>query len=377
MKNLLLLAIILSSVTVTTVLGMKSDSKWWAYLRPSTVSVVDQFEDLLRDAWDLYKQRKFDDALAKCTKAAQLRPNDFRPYYVSGAVYMAQWKMKSASEAFAKAIELNPSEKSLYLYKSRCDRDRNAKDDAVIAARSAIKLDASYAEAYAALADALSIGATDYGEIIEAYRTTIKLKPDMLNAYKELGLYLSVANDKKGAEQVFRDVMERDPNKMVGRFDLGRLLVDEGRLKEARVVWDGRTSDKDNTFPNFIVLLERAEKKKAAEDNLARNPSSPEALVQMGLMVMDGESWVVDGRQDKAIVYFRKALDIKPNYPEAQYAICQAYVQMADTFKDKNKQADAEIAKLRKMDAKLADKITEYRKTYSGGLKAGPDTINQ
>jgi len=337
----------------------------------------DEFHDLIKDAWQLYTEKKYDEALMKCAQASQLRPEAFEPYYISGAAYMGQWKMKSASDAFAKAISLNPTEKVLYLYKSRADRNRNASDEGVAAARTAIKLDPGYAEAYAALGDVLSIGAKNYDEIIEAYRTAIRLNPNMLNAYKELGRYLSVANDKKGAEQVFRDVMGRDPNKMVGRFDLGRLLVEEGRLKEAREVWDGRTSDKDNTFPNFIDLLDRAEKKKTAEENLAKNPNSPEALVQMGLMVMDGESWVVDGRQDKALVYFRKALDIKPSYAEAQYAICEAYVQMADAFKDKNKQVVEEIAKLRKMDAKLADKITDYRKTYSGGLKAGPSTINQ
>ncbi|HRJ90251.1 MAG TPA: hypothetical protein PLN05_09855 [Pyrinomonadaceae bacterium] len=333
---------------------------------------MDEFDDLIKDAFQLYSQRKYEEALAKCVKAVELRPSDFRPHYISGAVYMAQWKMKSASEAFAKAIFLNPKEKSLHVNKSRADRHRNEREEAVAAAREAIKLDAAYAEAYVALADALSIGAKDYSEIIEAYRTAIKLKPTLFNAYKDLGMFLSVSKDKKGAEEVYRNVMDLDPNKMIGRFELGRLLVEQGRLKEAREVWDGRKSDKDNTFPNFITLLERAEKKKKAEDALAKKPNDPEALLQMGLMVMDGESWVVDGRQEKAIVYFRKALEKKPDFAQAQYAICKAYVQMADTFKSKNKETDEEIAKLRKMDAKLADEITQYRKTYSGGLRTGP-----
>jgi len=333
---------------------------------------LDEFDDLIKDAFQLYSQRKYEEALAKCVKAVELRPSDFRPHYISGAVYMAQWKMKSASEAFAKAIFLNPKEKSLHVNKSRADRHRNEREEAVAAAREAIKLDAAYAEAYVALADALSIGAKDYSEIIEAYRTAIKLKPTLFNAYKDLGMFLSVSKDKKGAEEVYRNVMDLDPNKMIGRFELGRLLVEQGRLKEAREVWDGRKSDKDNTFPNFITLLERAEKKKKAEDALAKKPNDPEALLQMGLMVMDGESWVVDGRQEKAIVYFRKALEKKPDFAQAQYAICKAYVQMADTFKSKNKETDEEIAKLRKMDAKLADEITQYRKTYSGGLRTGP-----
>lgn len=372
------LLITLVIMTAVSILGAADTNRQMAVASQGVDSIrFDEFDDLIKEAYQLYSQKRYDDALAKCAKATELRPTDFRPYYISGAVYMAQWKMKSASEAFAKAISLNPREKGLYVNKARADRNRNAKEEAVAAAREAIKIDATYAEAYVALADALSIGATKYDEIIEAYRTAIRLKPSLLNAYKELGMYLSVSKDKKGAEEIYRKVMDIDPNKMVGRFDLGRLLVEEGRLKEAREVWNGRTSDKDNTFPNFINLLERAEKKKTAEDAFAKNPNDPESLLQMGLMVMEGESWVVDGRQEKAIVYFKKALEIKPDFAKAQYAICKAYVQMADTFKGKNKEADAEIAKLRKMDPKLADEITEYRKTYSGGLKAGPRTIDQ
>jgi tetratricopeptide (TPR) repeat protein len=165
---------------------------------------------------------------------------------------MAQWKMRSASEAFAKAISLNPKEKVLYVNKAIADRHRNAKDEAVAAAREAIKIDRSYAEAHVALADALSIGATNYDEIIEAYRTAIGLKPSLLGAYVSLGMYLMLSDDNKGAEEIYRKAMNLDPKKMVGRFELGRLLVEEGRLNEAREVWNGRTSDQDKTFPNFV-----------------------------------------------------------------------------------------------------------------------------
>ena len=164
---------------------------------------------------------------------------------------------------------------------------------------------------------------------------------------------------------------------MTHRFSLGRILVEQGRLTEARTLWEGRTSDRDNPFPNFITLLERAEKLKQATEALAQKPDDPEALLQMGLMMMEGESWSVDGRPDRAIVYFRKALEIKPNFAKAQFAICKAYVQLADFDKGKNKNVDEEIAKLRKLDNKLADEITDYRKKYSGALKTTSGTIDQ
>lgn len=103
------------------------------------------------------------------------------------------------------------------------------------------------------------------------------------------------------------------------------------------------------------------------------SPNDVEAILAMGYATMDGDSWVVDGRQDKAIVFFRKALKIKPDFAKAQHAICKAYVQIADTFSSKNAELDAELATLRKMDEALAEDIVAYRKSYSGGLKAaGP-----
>src|SRR5919112_5881696 len=119
--------------------------------------------------------------------------------------------------------------------------------------------------------------------------------------YAGLGEVLARAKDEKGAEEVFRAGLAADPKRMAGRFELGRLLVRQGRLAEARELWEGRTTDEDRTFPNFITLLERAEKLKRATDALARKPEDPDALIEMGYTVMDGDSWVVDGRQEKAI----------------------------------------------------------------------------
>ncbi len=377
MKRLILtffgLCILLMVCSLATVHAgqPRTGEKWGALSQPSAWSgatVVDEFEELLLSAYALYTQKKYDDALAACLRAAAMRPTDNRPYAISGLVYMAQWKMQRASEEFAKAILFSPNNKRLHLMKATADRMRNAKDESIAASRKAIGLDPNYAEAYAMLGEALSIGDKDHTEAIEAYRTAIKLEPDLLTAYRQLGMLLSVGEDEKGAEEIYRRAMGRDPEKMASRFDLGRLLVKQGRLAEARAIWNARTSDKDGTFPNFIDLLTRAEDLKKATDGLAQKPDDPEALLQMGTMVMEGDSWVVDGRHERAIEYFRKALSVNPALARAQYAIVKAYIQLAAIFKDKKTTVDEEMANLRKLDAKLADEAAEYRKNYSGGL---------
>lgn len=337
---------------------------------PSAPTLTDrEFDELVESAYDLYKKKNHAESIALSVKAAAARPNDYRPHYITGLNQAAQWKMRSASEAYARAISLNPRNKGLYYMKAVADRHRNAGEEGAAAARKAIELDPTFAEAYYKLGELLAIGSKDKKGASEALRTAIKLKPDLFDAYYLLGMHLAVAKDEKGAEEVYRKAMAVDPQKMACRFSLGRLLVKQGRLAEARVVWNERSHDKDDTFPNFITVLKRAEKLKQATDDLAKKPIDPDALVQMGLMVMEGESWSVDGRQERAIVYFKKALAVKPDFAKAQFGICKAYVELADFSKDKNKNVDEELAKLRKMDAKLADEIAEYRKNFSGPLK--------
>jgi tetratricopeptide (TPR) repeat protein len=337
----------------------------------------DDADALLRAAFELYRQQKYDEALAGCAKAAARYPNDYRPHALAGFVYMAQRKLRSASESFAKAAGLQPRNKTLYMMKAGADMRRNARDEALAAARKALEIDPAFAEAYALVGDVLRWDEKREAEAIAAYRSAIKADPHYLPAYEPLGEVLADAKDEKGAEEVFKQGIEADPKRMAGRFALGRLLVKQGRLAEARSLWEGRTSDEDHTFPTFISELERAEKLKRATEALAQKPDDPEALVEMGLAVMEGPSWVIDGRQERAVVYFRKALAIKPGYAKAQYGICKAYIQEADFSAGKKKVVDEELAKLRRLDPKLADELKEYRKHYSGAITATPTNVDQ
>jgi tetratricopeptide (TPR) repeat protein len=333
---------------------------------------LNEVDVLLQAAVELYNQGKFDEVLTKCAKAIALNPNDYRPHAIAGLAWVAQWKMKNASTAFATVIRLQPQRKEFYVLKAKADISLGAGDEAIAGCRKALELDPNYGEAYAAIGEALEHDEERHAEAVAAYQSALKHNPELFSVYDSLGqLFVNVKDDKR-AEEVYRQGMAADPKHMGGRFQLGRLLVKQGKLIEARKLWEGRTSDEDRVMPNFIQLLTRAENMKSATEALSKNPNDPDALNDMGMAVMDGDSWVIDGRQERAMVYFRKALKIRPRFARAQYNLVKAMVQNLDHKGKDKRRVDRELSKLRTLDPALAKEMEQYRNTYQGGLISAP-----
>jgi tetratricopeptide (TPR) repeat protein len=324
--------------------------------------------ELLRTALELYQQGKHDEAFTKCKQSIALDPKEYRAHVLLGYIYGAQQKLDLASQSFATAIRLEPKDKEVYLLKAQVDFFRNKQGEALVAAQKAVALDPKYGEAQLMVGALLKTEPKRRTEAIAALRAAIDINPQLVAAYDDLGDVLLEAKQPKDAEAVYRQGMLADPKKMAGRFALGRMLVAQGRLPEAREVWEGRTSDEDRVMPSFIDLLKRAENMKRAREAIVANPNDPDALVDMGLAVMDGDHWVVDDRQKRAIVLFRKALEVKPDHARAQQAIVKAYIQLADNDSNENTNVDRELARLRKLDPKLAAEMEQYRKEYVGGF---------
>ena len=328
-----------------------------------------EVDALVETGFALYEKGDFDEALAYATKAKKLSPKDFRPYAIAGFVRLAQRKTEDASREFGSAIRCQPKRKELYALKAKADAGHGAINEAMASARKALEIDPRYGEAYAMVGEGLENDNRFQAEAISVYQSALRINPNLFMVYDALGQLFVEAKDVKSAEQIYRQGMTIDPKHISGRFRLGRLLVEQGRLTEARQLWEARTSDEDRTRPSFITLLTRAENLKRASEILAQKPDDPNALLDMGLAVLDGELWVIDGRQERAIVYFKKALAIQSGFAKAQYNIVKAMVQYL--AKD-DKNLDYELMKLRQLDVLLAKEMEEYRKTYEGGLIASP-----
>jgi len=329
---------------------------------------------LLQTAFGQYQESRYEEALANCAKALAIDPKDRRAYVLMGYVYAAQDKLKEASDAVAKAIKIDPTDQEVILLKGQYDYRRGAKDEALKNIRRAIELDPKYAEAHFMLGKLLENTVSEQDKAIAAYETAVSLKPQLFLAYAALGEIYDDKDQPKKAEENYRKSMALDPNHAAGRFNLGRILLKQKRLDEARKLWDERTSDEDDRRPTFITELQWAENLKRTTEAVTQHPDDPAALVELGFATMEGPSWVWDLRQERAMAHFKNALELKPDYARAQMGIVKAYIELASMRTEDNKNVDRELAKLRKLDVKLVAEMISYRKSFTGELIASPPT---
>ena len=280
--SLLLVLLLLSSVDA---IGKQSDARGQAPQATNKGGNESQNpEELFNTAKDLLRKGQLDEAQAILKRLADAYPQSPAVHYALGLSYYGQDKYKSASEELGKVLALRP-EKEIYLLKAQLDLRRNAPEEALQTCKEAIKVAPGSGEVYVMMGEA-QVALGKKSEAVDSLRKASQLGPNYAEAFVMLGDILS-GDDKLGSTQevvdAYSKAMEADSKHQAGRFQLGRFLVKHGKLAEARKLWEGRTSDEDNEYPNFIEVLERAENLQRAQKAIAETPHDPKALVQYGL----------------------------------------------------------------------------------------------
>jgi cytochrome c-type biogenesis protein CcmH/NrfG len=334
-------------------------------------------EELLKTAEELLDKGQVDQAQAILKRLADAYPQAPFVHYALGFSYYKQDKFKSASEELGKGLLLRPDKKA-YLFKADLDLMRNAPQEALQTCKDAIKFAPGSGEVYVLMGRA-QMALDKKSDAVDSFKRATQLSPNYADAFVVLGDILS--GEGLGTVQevidAYTKAMEADPQHQAGRFQLGRFLVRQGKLGEARKLWEGRASDEDKVFPNFIEVLERAENLQRAEKAIAESPNDPKTLVQYGVAIMAGDDWVADGRQEKALPYFKQAIKLDPKNAEAHYALGRCYVELAHSAITKDpaklkREARNEVTILKQLSRDLASKLEDYIKQPPGGIFGSP-----
>ncbi len=196
--------------------------------------------------------------------------------------------------------------------------------EAAAAYRKILALRPDIAEAYHNLGNVL----LHQGKLDEAaaqYEQALVLNPDLASAHNELGCVFQRQGKLDQALTRFEHALAVNPRFALARNNLGNVLKDQGKLDQAAAQYRRALALEPNFFHALFnlgnVLRDQGHFDLAIacfERVLAINPSFPDAYNNLGSALM------VQDRTDQAVARLKQALALKPDFAEAHYNLGNA-----------------------------------------------------
>lgn len=183
----------------------------------------------------------------------------------------AQGDLQGAEREFHLAIAANPKDGNAYLSLARLKLDAGQRDQAEQLFQGAVQADPRQHEAWLGLAK-ISGSRGESARVIQHATQAIQARPDYLEAYRMLGGVLIEQTMYPQAEEIFRRGLEVSANDLFLIEGLAKVLMQMGRLDEARVMIDRVLVQKpeDENMRYYRDALEGKRVDAAPRDYVAR-----------------------------------------------------------------------------------------------------------
>ncbi|MBV9216329.1 MAG: tetratricopeptide repeat protein [Acidobacteria bacterium] len=338
------------------------------------------------------EQKNYDAALADIQKGLALSPNDVQLVVGLGDVYLAKNDNANALIALQKAQSVAPNNADIDYNIARVEMAMgDAAAQRTAASKALAKGTRFVGETHYLLADAC-FKQGDEACSIENYQKAVTAKPDLYDAYRNLGAIYRSEGKYTDAINILRQGVKAFPNDGGFYTDLSWYYSLADRPDDAVAAGKAAVQLSPNQYLGFTNLCRAYNETKAyelalttcnsalrlqpgdgetyfymarASDGLRRSAEATRyySLAVKGLIEFTkanptysdswyllGNAYFADNQRDKAVDAYKKALDLSPNFPKARFNLGVTYTRM------KNKTgAQQQYDALRAQDPKLAD----------------------
>jgi protein O-GlcNAc transferase len=230
-----------------------------------------------------HQEGRLADAEACYRRVLAAQPHHTDALNMLGVIAQQVGRSDMAVDLIRRAIDTNATNPAYFYNLSIALRAQSKLQEAVIAARQAVRLAPDMTEAHFCL----GLNLHDEGKLDEAaaaYRQVIRIAPGMAAAHSSLGDVLRRQGLSDEAVAACREAIRLDPNLAIAHFNLAVALHHQGKSDEAAV---------------------------ACERAIRLNPDLAEAHYSLGTLLCG------QGKLDEAIEVTRRAIRIRPEYVEA------------------------------------------------------------
>ena len=319
-------------------------------IKPDFAIAFNNLGVLLRDAGKLEESEEF------YKKVIEMKPDYPEAYLNLGVVLKYMGKNEEAEKCYRRAIEIKPDFAESYNNIAIILKYKGNYAEADKYFRRAIELNPNYAEAYNNIGNLLK----DTGRNKEAeiyYKLSLKINPKNYKVYNNLGLLCADSQRSDDAEMFYRKAIELNPNYAEAYNNLGNILRNKNQLpvsvKAAETAFDKAAETAfDKTADTSIAGTEfESEAEKYFRRAIELNPNYAEAYNNIGNLFND------TGRMEEAKEFYLKALSIKPDF-----ALCHKNLAQIKTF-DKN---DTQLKTLQNLYENFKYNDNKYKDDHRG-----------
>ena len=289
----------------------------------------------------LEDKEKYDDAIAECRKAIELKFDSPDAHRNLGNALKRKGQNEEATDEYREAIaeylaiELKHDNSDTHLNLGILYAGKGETHDAIAEYRSAIKLKPD-PDAHLLLGAALAGEKPD--DAIAEYSKAIELKPNYPNAHNALGNAL-LAKQPYQAIAEYSKAIELDPDYADAHYGLGNALEKKGQTDKAIAEYRKAIELKPRFAAahfNLGVALRQngktneviAECHQAIDgylEILAAKPNDTEVLTSLAYAHYNLGVVLLDNRKvDEAIAEYRRAIELKPDYAIARENLAKA-----------------------------------------------------
>ena len=187
----------------------------------------------------------------------------------------------------------------------------------IILLKKSLKIKPDYLEAYYNLGKAFNEKG-DYDSAVDSFQKAIKIKPDYAEAHNNLGVTYQKKGNLRAAIFSFREAIKINNKNPKAFINLGNSLNEQGLLNEAIICFQKALALKPDYAASHnnlgLTYLKKGELKNAIscfKKAIKIKPDYAEAYFNLGI------SHSEKGDFDSAILFFHNTLKFKQNYPEA------------------------------------------------------------
>ena len=244
------------------------------------------------------QRKEYDKALAAIKKLEEKQPNNPLTHNLRGVVLIAKNDRAAARQALGEALKLNPTYFAAIANLAKLDVQENKLADAQKRFEALLEKEPKNSRGLLALAELKARGAAPAKEIEDLLVRARSASPGAAAPAVTLGRFYLVNAEPKKAIEVARDALSSDPNN-------AELLDLLGTSQRAA----GEPGQAAETFTKLAAAV----------------PESPLPYLRIA------EAHAANNNESLARDALKKALEIKPNLPEARVALAQLDIKAGKT----------------------------------------------